>query len=115
MQKQPIQVDIKSFMSALGCSFDEFSKYTGISIEELNEINSASNSFTLSKFNDICGILSRIQFWFDSDSEGWAWFTSQRLLGFGNMTASEIVKLHHSDGVKAVNDYITSKDAGGFE
>lgn len=102
---------IENLIADLGVTPEHFSHYAGIPVESLMNI---SDKNAQSRCNDIFAILSKVRPWFDSSFEGWSWYISQPIPSFGNITAAEVVK-KYARGVEAVNDYIVTKEFGGFE
>tara|TARA_R110002111_G_scaffold129473_1_gene194113 strand:+ start:1301 stop:1672 length:372 start_codon:yes stop_codon:yes gene_type:complete len=69
-----------------------------------------------SRLQDIHAIIERISPWFDYSKErSWLWFRSTPIPAFDNKSASEVLREFGSQGLIAISDYISMKEAGGFE
>lgn len=107
--------ETQRLISELGVTMKHFSLHTGIPFQSLTRKERLMTNTTQSKFADIKAILRRVNPWFDSYHQAWAWYIGQPIAGLGNLTPSEAIKKFGDKGVTAVNDYITSKELGGFE
>jgi hypothetical protein len=112
-KKHQIQIEMKDLIVELGITPENFCAYSGISMDAF--MATPVDTFSQSRCNDIYTILNNTRPWFDSKYESWAWYISQPILGFGNITAAEVVKQHSESGVKAIIDYIASKELAAFE
>lgn len=110
-----ISNETQRLISELGVTVKHFSMHTGIPAQSLTRKERLEAKSTQSKFTDVRAILQRVSPWFDSHHQAWAWYIGQPIAGFGNLTPSEMVKKFGDTGVEAVNDFITSKELGGFE
>lgn len=96
----------------LGISESHFRASIGLSPQP---IKGEQQGFKKERFDAILSIFAMLETWFDSPKEAWEWYTKQPLIGFGNLTSSEIVIQNQDKGASAVIKYIKSKNVGSFE
>jgi hypothetical protein len=102
----------QALISELGISESHFRASTGLSPQPLI---GDEKGFEKERFDAIHSIFAMLKEWFDSPEDAWEWYTKQTLIGFGNLTASEVVIQNQDTGALAVIEYITSKNLGSFE
>lgn len=110
-----LTADAKAIIDDLGITLKHFSSHTGIPTQSLTRKDRLAAKVTLSKLADVKAILQRVTPWFESEHQAWAWYIGQPITGLGNLTPSETIRKYGDKGVEAVNNYITSKELGGFE
>ncbi len=63
------------------------------------------------RLREVLEILNRVEPWAGSPLAAYAWYRSQGLPGFGDMTAEQLVTQGHAD---AVRDYLDAIADGGY-
>ncbi|MDT0581502.1 hypothetical protein [Brumicola blandensis] len=102
----------QALISELGISESHFRAATGLSPQP---INGDEKGFEKERFDAILSLFAMLETWFDSPKDAWEWYTEQPLIGFGNLTSSEVVIQNQDKGAFAVIEYIKSKNIGSFE
>lgn len=69
------------------------------------------SSETQARLRDIAEIMNRVQAWAGSEQIAFAWYRSQPLPGFGDMTAEDLVKQGRAEVVK---QHLSRIAAGGY-
>lgn len=108
-------IDARLWSSRLGVTLNQLARYTDIPEQSLKRPERLAKPLVQSRLLDVAAILRRVQHWFDSELQAWAWYIGQPIVGFGNLTAAEVVKQYGEKGVMAVQDYISGKESGGYE
>lgn len=111
MAKKQSSYELARVVGELGISVDDF--YDTIDIDTKACIP-MSNSISRLQIETVLTILDEVTPWFDTHREAWKWFTSEKLSGFGNMTAAQVIRTHRQKGADSVANFVKSKSFGGF-
>lgn len=107
--------DPKQWESTFFTTTDHLARFMDIPVQSLKRKERYTQTKVQTRLLEVHGILRRVRPWFDSDQGAWAWYIGEPLTSFANLTPAEIIKLHKSAGVDAINDFITAKELGGFD
>ncbi|GAA0373420.1 hypothetical protein GCM10009092_42000 [Bowmanella denitrificans] len=108
-------VNPRALAEGIGVTVEQLSRYMDIPMQSLTKQVRLSSPKVQTRLVDVKAILTRVRPWFDSDLEAWAWYVGKPIPSLDGLTAAETIKLYGNDGVSAVQDFITSKELGGFE
>ena len=108
-------VDAKAWANVLGVTVKQIARYVDIPEQSLLRKERLVKPLVQARLLDVGALLRRVQPWFDSELQAWAWYTGQPIGSFGNLTPSEVVKQYGEKGIDALQDYITSKEMGAYE
>jgi hypothetical protein len=75
------QDQIRELITSLRVNDEVFCAYTGVSLNDLS--GSVDEAATL-RLRAVIEVFDRVEPWFDTSPEVWAWFTSKPLVGFGD-------------------------------
>lgn len=107
--------DPKLWESTFFTTTDHLARFMDIPLQSLKRKERFSQAKVQTRLLEVHAILRRVRPWFDSDQAAWAWYISEPLASFANLTPAEIIKLHKGKGVEGINDFITAKELGGFD
>jgi hypothetical protein len=83
----------------------------GLSRDALSKTVRQNSPKTQSRLREVVEILNRVLPWAGTPVKAWAWYRSESLPGFGDMTAEQLVK----DGMgDAVRRYLDEIAIGGY-
>lgn len=83
----------------------------GLSRDAISKSARLASSATQSRLRDMVEIMNRVRSWAGSDVAAFAWYRSQPLPGFGDLTAEDLVKQGRAEAVKR---YLARVAAGGY-
>lgn len=107
--------DPKLWESTFFTTMDHLARFMDIPVQSLRRKERFCQAKVQTRLLEVHAILRRVRPWFDNDQAAWAWYISEPLPSFANLTPAEIIKLHKGAGVEAINDFITAKELGGFD
>ncbi|MDG4717816.1 MULTISPECIES: XRE family transcriptional regulator [Thalassospira] len=103
-------VRLSYLLKVLHLSKVEMAPAIGLSLDALSRKKRLTTNQTQQRLNQLVQILNRVLPWTGSVAAAWAWYRSQPLPGFGDLTAEQLVK----DGqCKAILEYLEEIDNGG--
>jgi hypothetical protein len=91
-------------MTELACAL-------GLSRESVSKQSRAASVVTQQRLRDLVEILNRVVPWAGSELAAFAWYRSQSLPSFGELTAEDLVRAGRSE---AVTRLLCRLDEGGF-
>lgn len=97
--------------TAFHVSIDEVSSMTGLPNASLKRIERYRSLKVQSKLKDTISIINMILPWSNSVLQAYAWYRSEPIPAFGNVTAESIVKMGQAEAVK---EYIQGISVGGY-
>ncbi len=106
---------LERWAEAFSTSVDLVALHVGLPLNPSKSQDSKSLELTHTRLLDIHKLLCRVRPWFNSDLATWEWFIGESLVPFGGLTPSEVVKSHHDKGVEALNEWVDSRELGGFQ
>jgi hypothetical protein len=89
----------------------ELAALAGLSRDAVSKTARATSPATQARLREVVEILNRVQGWAGSPVQALAWYRSQPLPGFGDLTAEELVKEGRAAAVKR---YLNAIAAGGY-
>lgn len=104
-----------SWAATFYTTVDHIARFVDLPVQSLKRQDRLKLARVQTRLIEVRAILRRVRPWFNSDQAAWAWFIGEPLISFGNLTPSEIIKLHHEKGIEALNDWITEREMGGFQ
>ncbi len=107
--------DPKQWENTFCTTTDHLARFMDIPVQSLKRKERFTQAKVQTRLLEIHALLRRVRPWYDSDQAAWAWYISEPLASFANLTPAEIIKLHKGAGVEAINDFITAKELGGFD
>ncbi|MGR5176335.1 hypothetical protein ACPV4B_02995 [Vibrio parahaemolyticus] len=114
LQREGIE-DPKLWANTFYTTVDHIALFVDLPAQSLKRIDRLKQARIQTRLLEVHAILRRVQPWFSSEQAAWSWFIGEPIASFGRLTPSEIIKQYKSDGVEAINDYITAKEMGAFE
>ncbi len=113
--KEEGREDPRAWANQFSTTIEHIAKYISIPAQSLKRKERLKQPKVQTRMIEVHALLRRVRPWFHSNLAAWAWYIGEPLPSFGNLTPSEIIKQYHEKGIEALNDYITSKEMGGFE
>lgn len=107
--------DPKLWAGNLYTTVDHIAKFIDVPVLSLKRKDRFHQPKIQTRLIEIHALLRRVRPWFSSDQAAWAWYIGEPLTSLGRLTPSEVVKQYKDAGIEALNDYVTSKEMGGFE
>lgn len=83
----------------------------GVRVEALSKRDREGSVRTQQRLRDVIEILGRVEPWFGSIEQAYAWYRSQPLPSFGQQTAEDLVKQGQAEAVK---QYLSRVAVGGY-
>lgn len=97
--------------ATLHISKGELALAIGLSRDAVSKRSRATSRQTQQRLRDTVEILNRVAGWAGSTGRAFAWFRSQPLASFGDLTAEDLVKQGRAQAVK---DYLSRIAEGGY-
>lgn len=104
-------VEIGRLTEALHASKAQLASATGLSRDAVSKTARLRAPSTQTRLRDMVEILARVRPWSGSLPQAFAWYRSQPLPSFGDLTAEALVKQGRA---QAVRDYLDRIAEGGF-
>tara|TARA_R110001583_G_scaffold193295_1_gene361352 strand:+ start:2458 stop:2856 length:399 start_codon:yes stop_codon:yes gene_type:complete len=104
-------VSLDYLTTVLHLNKGELAPAFGLSRDALSKQKRMSANRTQKRLGHVVQILNRVLPWTGSVASAWAWYRSQPLPGFGDLTAEQLVKDGYS---QAVLDYLEEIANGGY-
>ena len=104
-------VNPKLVAEAFHTTQKEVAQLSGLSIDAVSKLQRARSKTSQKRLHDLVLIINRVIPWAGSQFQAYAWYRSEPLPSFGDLTAETLVKQGHSDKVMAYLDRIAE---GGF-
>lgn len=98
-------------VSALHVTKAEFAKAAGLSPESVSKRTRVTARATQTRLREVVEIINRVLPWVGSVPMAFAWYRSQPLPTFGDLTAEDLVKAGHAE---AVRRYLSRLAEGGY-
>lgn len=89
----------------------ELARAFGLSRDAVSKSNRVRSKATQARLRDVVEIINRVQPWAGSAPQAYAWYRSQPLPSFGDLTAEDLVKEGRAEEVKT---YLSRIAVGGF-
>lgn len=89
----------------------ELARATGLSRDAVSKRDRREARPTQARLRDTVEIINRVSVWTGSTGRAFAWFRSQPLPSFGDLTAEDLVKAGRAQAVK---DYLSRIAEGGY-
>jgi hypothetical protein len=107
--------DPKAWAAVFFTTVEHIARFIDLPAQSLKRADRLKQARVQTRMIEVHALLRRIRPWFSSDQAAWAWYIGEPLGAFGRLTPSEVVKHYHEQGIESLNNYITSKEMGGFE
>lgn len=104
-------VETERLAAALNITKGELARATGLSRDAVSKRSRAASRQTQQRLRDTVEIINRVSTWTGGTGRAFAWFRSQPLPSFGDLTAEDLVKQGRAQAVK---DYLSRISEGGF-
>ena len=104
-------VNPKLVAAAFHTTQKEVAQLSGLSIDAVSKQQRARSTKSQKRLLDLVLIINRVIPWTGSLFQAYAWYRSEPLPGFGDLTAETLVKQGHSAQIMAYLDRIAE---GGF-
>lgn len=98
------------FAKALHVTKKQLAVATGLGEDALRKKSREHAVRTQQRLRDVMEILNRVQPWFGSIEQAYAWYRSEPLSSFGGRTPEDLVK---ADQAEAVKRYLSRVAVGG--
>jgi hypothetical protein len=105
------RVDLKRFSSVLHVTTHELAGAAGISAEAAKRTERAVTPTSQRGLREMMEIIDRVIPWAGSPLQAFAWYRSEALPAFGQMTPEQVVKAGHS---QALREYLDGLAVGGY-
>ncbi len=104
-------VSPKAVADQFHTTIKEVAAFSGLSQDSVSKRNRVRSKSSQKRLRDIVLILNKVQPWCGASMQAFAWYRSEQLPGFGDLTAEDLVKRGMAD---AVLDYLSELAEGGF-
>ncbi len=104
-------VSPKSIANTFHTTLKEVAQLTGLSVEAVSKKGRVHSKTSQKRLRDIVMILNRTTPWCGTAFQAYAWYRSEPIPGFGDLTAEAVVKQGNADLVMSYLDRIAE---GGF-
>lgn len=104
-------VSPKAVADQFHTTIKEVAAFSGLSQDSVSKHNRVRSKASQKRLRDIVLILNKVQPWCGAPMQAFAWYRSEQLPGFGDLTAEDLVKRGMAD---AVLDYLSELAEGGF-
>ena len=104
-------ISTDSLTEGLHITKAELALATGLSRDAVSKRNRLASHSTQARLRDVIEIMNRILPWTGSMAAAFAWYRSQPLPSFGDVTAEQLIKQGRAEAVKRYLDRIT---LGGY-
>lgn len=105
------RIEPHALTDALRISQAELAQTLGLSRESVSKRSRVESPGVQRRLREITEILNRVLPWAGSELAAYAWYRSQPLPSFGDMTAEELVR---QDRANEVRTYLSRIAVGGF-
>lgn len=105
------RIQAQALCKRLGITVEQLAESIGVSEETLTEVGRASSPTTQARLRDLAEIIGRVRRAAGSELSAFAWYQSQNLPGFGDLTAEDLVKTGRAG---AVRRYLSDIEHGGY-
>ena len=99
-------VSPKSIANVFHTTVKEVAQLTGLSIEDVSKKSRVHSKTSQKRLHDIVMILNRVTPWCGTPFQAYAWYRSEPIPGFGDLTAEAVVKQGNADLVMSYLDCI---------
>jgi len=89
----------------------ELASAVGLSRDAVSKSARLKARATQTRMREVAEIINRVRSWAGSDAQAFAWYRSQPLPSFGDLTAEDLVKAGRAEDVRAFLSRIT---VGGY-
>ncbi|MBL6457730.1 DUF2384 domain-containing protein [Belnapia sp. T6] len=96
---------------SLGTTRQQLAAAAGLSRDAVSKTARLQAPATQARLRDMVEILNRIRGWAGSGPQAFAWYRSQPIPAFGDLTAEDLVRQGRAEAVKR---YLSHIAAGGF-
>lgn len=90
---------------------DEIARTVGLGRDAIARVERVGSPRTQRRLREMIEIVNLVTPRFGSAAMAYAWYRSEPLAGYGNLTAMDLVREGHGDWVR---DYLAEMDQGGF-
>lgn len=104
-------IAVESLADRLHVTRKELALATGLSRDAVSKRDRLHAPATQKRLRDVVEIVNHVLPWAGSVQQAFAWYRSQPLPSFGDMTAEDLVKAGRAEDVKA---YLSRIGAGGY-
>jgi len=104
-------VNPKSIASVFHTTIKEVAQLTGLSVEAVSKKDRAHSKSSQKRLRDMVMILNRATLWCGTPFQAYAWYRSEPIPSFGDLTAEALVKQGKAD---LVMNYLDRIAEGGF-
>jgi len=104
-------VSPKAIATQFHTTIKEVAVLSGLSQESVSKRSRVHSKISQKRLRDIVLIINKVLPWSGSPMQAYAWYRSEQLPGFGDLTAEDLVKRGLANEVL---DYITELADGGF-
>ncbi|MCW8827220.1 MAG: XRE family transcriptional regulator [Gammaproteobacteria bacterium] len=101
----------KKIADELHTTIREISTMSGLSLDAVSKSSRVGSKNSQKRLRDMTSVLNRALPWCGSIMQAYAWYRSEPLPSFGDLTAEELVKRDMAD---AVLNYFNRISEGGF-
>lgn len=105
------QLEPQALVDVLRISQTELAQTLGLSRESVSKRSRVTSPAVQRRLREITEILNRVLPWAGSELAAYAWYRSQPLPSFGDMTAEELVRQDRANDVRA---YLSRIAVGGY-
>ena len=105
------KVAIDRLSDQLHVTRTELALATGLSRDAVSKQSRRRSNMTQKRLRDVIEIINHALPWAGSVQQAFAWYRSQPLPSFGDLTAEDLVKAGRAEDVKA---YLNRIGAGGY-
>lgn len=95
----------------LGINSSQLAVMLGVSRDAISKRARLASPAVQAKLRDVAEIINRVLPWAGSEATAYAWYRSQPLPSFGDLTAQDLVSAGRAEAVKA---YLSRIAAGGY-
>ena len=104
-------VSPKAVAEQFHTTIKEIAILSGLTQESISKRSRVHSKISQKRLRDVVLIINKILPWTGSPMQAYAWYRSEQLPGFGDLTAEDLVKRGMANDVL---DYITELAEGGF-
>lgn len=105
------QVQTELFSSRLRITKLQLAAAAGLSKDAVSKAARLGAPATQSRLRDMAEVLNRIRGWAGSPEAAFAWYRSQPIPAFGDLTAEDLVKAGRAEALKR---HLSQMAAGGY-
>lgn len=101
----------RSIAQAFHTTIKEVAQLSGLSMDAVSKKNRAHSKKSQKRLRDMVMIINRVTPWCGSTFQAYAWYRSEAIPSFGDLTAEALVKQDRADSVMNYLDRIAE---GGY-